>query len=96
VAGSLAAPTPLAYAESRAAPARSPAQLAAGQVAVDWLALQLKLTKETPGFSPPVAARAFGYAGVALYESVVGGMPSSRSLVGQLNGLAWLLQTTRI
>ena len=63
-----------------------------GDLATRWFELQLKLTKETPGFSPPVAARAFAYAGVTLYQSVVGGMPTSRSLVGQLNGLASLPQ----
>ena len=42
----------------------------------------LKLVKETPGFSPPVAARAFGYMGLALYESVVEGMPEYKSLDG--------------
>jgi hypothetical protein len=38
--------------------------------------------------SPPVASRVIGYAGVALYESVVGGMPHHRSLGGQLNELS--------
>jgi hypothetical protein len=55
-----------------------------------WFDLQLKLVKETPGFAPPVAARVFGYTGVALYESVVHGMPEHRSLAGQLNGLTAL------
>lgn len=53
----------------------------------EWLGLINKLTKETPGFSPPVAARAIGYATVALYESVRSGIPGSRSLVGQLKDL---------
>lgn len=44
----------------------------------------LKLVKETPGFSPPVAARAFGYMGLALYESVVPGIPSHRTMDGIL------------
>ncbi len=43
--------------------------------------------QQTPGFSPPVAARALGYLGLALYESVVPGMPAHRSLAGQLNEL---------
>ncbi|MGH7897204.1 MAG: hypothetical protein ACREQQ_04580, partial [Candidatus Binatia bacterium] len=38
-------------------------------------------------FSPPVAARAFGAAGVALYQAVHGGMPANVSLVRQLNDL---------
>jgi hypothetical protein len=60
------------------------------QVAINWFELQLKLIKETPGFTAPVASRALGYSGVALYESVVGGMPEYRSLVGQLNDLTSL------
>ncbi|HXF64682.1 MAG TPA: hypothetical protein VNK95_23840, partial [Caldilineaceae bacterium] len=55
-----------------------------------WFALSLKLVKETPGFSPPVASRAFGYMGVTLYETVQPGMPGYRSLAGQLNGLGHL------
>ncbi|HEU4405931.1 MAG TPA: vanadium-dependent haloperoxidase [Polyangiaceae bacterium] len=39
------------------------------------------------GISPPVAARAYTYTSVALYESVVHGIPGARSLAGQLNGL---------
>lgn len=61
-------------------------------MATDWFELQLKLVKETPGFSPPVASRAFGYAGLTLYETAVGGMPEHNSLVGQLNGLGTLPQ----
>lgn len=37
--------------------------------------------------SPPVAARTYAYASVAMYEAVVHGMPGHRSLAGQLNGL---------
>lgn len=57
------------------------------EVATAWLNLQLRLVKETLGFSPPIASRAFGYTGVALYEAVVAGMPDYQSLVGQLNEL---------
>jgi PAP2 superfamily/Secretion system C-terminal sorting domain len=46
--------------------------------------LSLKLIKETPGFTPPVASRALGYTGLCLYESVVHGMPNFQSLVGDL------------
>lgn len=52
-----------------------------------WFALSNELTRTSRGFSPPVAARAYGYMGVALYESLVAGMPGYRSLVGQLDGL---------
>ncbi|WP_408641428.1 phosphoesterase [Spirosoma telluris] len=63
-----------------------------GDVATTWAALQLKLTKTTPGFSPPVASRAFGYAGITMYESVVPGIAHRKSLVGQLQGLTALPQ----
>ena len=59
-------------------------------VAVKWATLQLKLTKITAGFTPPVAARAFGYAGLAMYESVVPGITTRKSLVGQLQALSAL------
>lgn len=62
------------------------------EVVMAWFDLQLKLVKETPGFTPPVAARSFGYAGVALYETVVPGMEGYQSLVGQLNELIALPQ----
>ena len=38
--------------------------------------------------TPTAAARGYGYAGVALYQAVLGGMPNHRSLAGQLNGLS--------
>ncbi|MCP9767281.1 phosphatase PAP2 family protein [Lacihabitans sp. LS3-19] len=61
-----------------------------GTMASDWLKIQLELIKSTPGFTPPVAARALGYTSLALYESVVHGMPGYQSLKGQLNGLSKL------
>lgn len=62
------------------------------ELATTWFDLQLKLIRETAGFTPPVASRALGYSGVALYESVVAGMPGNNSLGGQLNGLTSLPQ----
>ncbi len=56
-------------------------------VAVAWFEQLRTLIKETPGFSPPVASRALGYAGVTLYEAIVPGMPDYASLGGVLNGL---------
>lgn len=61
-------------------------------LARDWSALHLSLIRRTWGFSPPVASRALGYLGVALYEAVVPGMPDYQSLAGQLNGLDALPQ----
>ena len=57
-------------------------------VATGWFDLYLDLVQSTPGFTPPVASRAFGYAGVTLYEAIVPGMPWYQSLAGQLNGLS--------
>ena len=57
-----------------------------------WYNLLMKLVIETPGCVPPVAARAFGYTGVTLYESLLDEMPHNHSLVGQLNGFTSLPQ----
>ena len=56
-------------------------------VAIDWMQLNLQLAQQTPGFSPPIAARAYAYVSLALYEAVVSGMPAHQSLAGQLNEL---------
>lgn len=64
-----------------------PAGASSSEVPRAWFDLYLTLTKETAGFTPPVASRAFGYAGVALYEALVPGMPEHQTLAGQLNDL---------
>lgn len=51
-----------------------------------WFDLALDLIRTTPGFSPPVASRALGYTGTALYEAIVPGIAGGRSLGGRLNG----------
>ncbi|MGH7652087.1 MAG: vanadium-dependent haloperoxidase [Gemmatimonadaceae bacterium] len=56
----------------------------------------LTYTKQTAGFTPPVQARAFGYMGLALYESVIKGMPDHRSVASQLNGVGALPQANGI
>jgi hypothetical protein len=70
-----------------AAPAWPSASAYTAEVPLGWFDLALELVRTTPGFSPPVASRAFGYAGVALYEALVPGMPGRRTLAGQLNDL---------
>jgi hypothetical protein len=45
---------------------------------------------DAENLNPPEASRRIGYAAVAFYEGVVGGMPLHRSLAGQLNGLGAL------
>ncbi|MEM9920230.1 MAG: vanadium-dependent haloperoxidase [Bacteroidota bacterium] len=57
-------------------------------VVLDWIELTLQLTEETAGYTPPVAARVYGYSGLALYEGVRSGMPGYRSLEGQLTDFA--------
>ena len=52
-----------------------------------WFDLALTLARTTPGFTPPVASRAFGYVGLTLYESVVPGSRQVQSLARQLEGL---------
>jgi hypothetical protein len=52
------------------------------EVPTAWFELALDLIRTTPGYSPPVAARALGYTGIALYEAVVPGMGGYRSLLG--------------
>ena len=59
-------------------------------VPVAYYQLSLAFSKRTAGFTPPVQARAFGYMGLALYESVVGGMPDHQSIASQLNGIGSL------
>ncbi|WP_232540974.1 vanadium-dependent haloperoxidase [Spirosoma endbachense] len=48
--------------------------------------MQLNISLTMPA-SPPVVARRFTYAGIALYESIVPGMVGYQSLAPQLNGL---------
>ena len=84
----LAFAQPQAQAQTSTA-ARPPSAYSAA-VATEWFQLSLLLTQQTPGFSPPVAARAFAYLGLALYEAIAPGMPNNISLAGQLNELSSL------
>jgi hypothetical protein len=64
--------------------------LAAGYdaaVPTAWFDLMLRLIRHTPGFSPPVASRALGGAGLALYEAVLPGLPDHVSLAGTIKDL---------
>jgi hypothetical protein len=69
-----------------------PASSYEATVVTDWFELSLELVQDTPGLSPPVASRTFGYMGITLYETVVPGMENHNSLVGQLNSLISLPQ----
>ena len=57
------------------------------KVVRDWMNMQLRVIQSTPYAFSGATSRFMGYVSVALYESVVPGMPSYRSLAGQLNGL---------
>ena len=58
-----------------------------GEVAREWNDLLCLIVKETPGFFPTQAARAFGYSGITLYESIVQGWNGAPRLAGQIQGL---------
>jgi len=57
------------------------------EVARDWYDLTCTVIKETSGFFPTHAARALGYTGITLYETVVQGWPGAPRLAGQLQEL---------
>ena len=65
----------------------SKANAESSKVATDWMALSLELTKETPGYTSPIASRAFAYFGIAIYETVILGIDGQTSLQGQIAGL---------
>jgi hypothetical protein len=68
----------------------SPANKFSADVASTWAEMQLKLTKTTAGYTPPVAARAYALGGLTMYEAVVGGLDYNQSLTGQLAALTAL------
>ncbi|MFL5481890.1 MAG: vanadium-dependent haloperoxidase [Gemmatimonadaceae bacterium] len=65
-------------------------------VPLAYYQLSLRFSKQTAGFTPPVQARAFGYMGLALYESLIGGMPDHQSVASQLHGVGILPQANGI
>jgi hypothetical protein len=71
-----------------------PAKTYSSDVAVAWFDLLYDRVK-ADGLSPPVAARRYGIAGVALYEAIVPGMAGHASLGGQLNQLPAFLPPPR-
>jgi hypothetical protein len=90
--------TPLGWIGSGEAPAGSrpgsregsrpdPAEAFDAAVATAWFDELQAQVRTTPGYSPPVASRAIGYMGIALYEAVVDGMPDHRSSAGLLRSL---------
>jgi len=81
----------LALAPVARAGERETANASAADVAAAWFNLLYDVVKQE-GYTPPVASRIYGIAGVTLYEAVVPGSPEHRSLAGQLNGLASMPQ----
>ena len=77
-------PTPV-----NAAPKKISADQCSSEVASSWFELLYDVIK-TERTTPPPAARIYGTAAVALYESIVAGTESNRTLVGQLNDLTAL------
>jgi PAP2 superfamily len=72
--------------EEQTIPTASPdASVYSANVATQWNQLETKLIKTTPGFVPPVAARALGYSNLAAYEAVSPGIEGKRSLDEVMN-----------
>ena len=58
-------------------------------IALGWNKVYLEVERYTPGYRPPIAARALGYIGMAAYESTVSGMGNGyQSLAPNFKGLA--------
>ena len=57
------------------------------RVPTAWFDLLLRSIRATAGFTPPVASRAIGCAGIGLYESLVPGMPGYVSVAGLLSDM---------
>src|SRR5262245_11228851 len=87
-AGAVASAVHLSPALAFDTPSAPPAGRFDAQVPTAWFDLALRLVRTTAGFTPPVASRAFAYAGITLYEAIVPGMPGHRSLEGQLPGFS--------
>jgi membrane-associated phospholipid phosphatase len=60
------------------------------QIAHDWMFLLYQLVRDE-SINAPAASRFYAYAGVALYEAVVPGMPDNFSIVGSVQGNLRLL-----
>ena len=63
-------------------------------VAIKWMNMQIALMRKTTTVGNVAFSRHYAYSGIALYESVVPGMPAYQSIASQLNGLNGLPTTT--
>ncbi len=57
------------------------------EIPLHWARTTTYITQYTPSNSPTFASRAFAYIGLTMYESVVHGDSTRRTLAGQLSGL---------
>jgi hypothetical protein len=58
------------------------------EVALLWNKMTLLIAEKTAGNSPTFGSRSFGYIGLTMYESIVEGTTTHRSIVSQLKGKA--------
>ena len=84
VGAGAAATLPAGVATAEALPP-GPGRLAP-DVALRWTQTAYDLVLRE-NLTPPAAARTYAYAAIAMYEAVVAGMPSARSLAGSLTDL---------
>ena len=63
-------------------------------VAIRWMNMQIELMRKTTTVGNVAFSRHYAYSGIALYESVVPGMPAYQSIASQLNGLNGLPVTS--
>ena len=80
-------PIPSVASQSRRVPPSAPASAYSMDVPLAYYNLSFTLSKRTGGITPPVQGRIFAYMGLALYESIVGGMPHNRSIASSLHGI---------
>ncbi len=64
----------------------APAKSYSADFMQDYFSLQCDIVRNTAGFLPTQAARAYGYLGVTAYESVVHGISGAQSMAGQIQG----------
>jgi PAP2 superfamily len=63
------------------------------EVVTKWMDMQIQLMRTASGIPNVAFCRPYAYTGIALYESVVPGMPAYQSVAAQLNGLSGLPET---
>ena len=78
---------PSVASQNERVPPDAPASAYGIEVPLAYYNLSFTLSKRTGGITPPVQGRIFAYMGMALYESVVSGMPRNRSIASSLHGI---------